>query len=70
MFRLKKHQKGWIVEVLETKRVFIFFIKKTWKPYTHYTGLPDNPFYCKTPEAARDVATQQIKDEIHYSFFQ
>lgn len=68
MYRIKKYKKGWIVEQKIYKRVFCF-IKIKWKHVTHYAGLPDDPFYYKTPEDARDGALSQIKEQINFSFF-
>ncbi len=65
MLRLKQYEKGWIVE--RKVRYNIFFHK--WVHYTHWTGLPDNPYYSKYAEKARDLALDQLKDEINFSFY-
>jgi hypothetical protein len=68
MYRLKKYEQGWIVEV-EKYVGFWFFIFKKWVHVTHYLGLPNSPFYCETPEKARDSALDQIKGDINFSFY-
>lgn len=65
MFRIKEYSQGWIVEI--KVHVFLGFYK--WKPLTHYSGLPDKPFYYSTPIKAKEGALQQISDDIRLSFF-
>lgn len=68
-FRIKKYKKGWIVEREVYKWHWFFGIQKKWLHVTSYSGLPDNPFYYRTPEGAREGALSQIKEEINYSFY-
>lgn len=67
MYRLKQHKKGWMVQV---KRPFwwSFGLLCKWKHVTYWAGLPDQPFYYKTPESAITGALEQIRDDIRYSF--
>ena len=62
-YRLKKYKKGWIVEV----RVNYFVFNK-WFHVTSYSGLPNDPFYYKTPEGAIDGALRTIKEEIIFNY--
>ena len=69
MYRLKKYKKGWIVEYQTVYFSFFFFTIKEWKHITHWAGLPDQPYYYKTPEKARDGALREIKEKINLSFY-
>lgn len=69
MYRLKKYKQGWIVEQQTYKWNLFFGIARKWKHVTHWAGMPENPFYYKTPEDARDGALREIKDQIEFSFF-
>jgi len=46
-----------------------FGIVRKWKHVTHWAGMPENPFYYKTLEDAREGALREIKDQIDFSFF-
>jgi hypothetical protein len=69
MYRLKKYKQGWIVEYQKIYLTFLFFTIKEWKHITDWAGMPENPFYYKTAEDARDGALREIKDQIDFSFF-
>ena len=68
MFRLKKHKQGWIVEVKKAYWTPIGIFHK-WVHVTHWAGMPENPYYYKTPESARNGALDEIRDEINYTFY-
>jgi hypothetical protein len=68
MYRLKHYKQGWIVEV-KIYYCFVFFKYAKWKHITHYSGLPENPYYYDTPEKAREGALYQIKGDINFSFY-
>ena len=69
MYRLKKYKKGWIVEREINKWHLFYGVVKKWKHITHYSGMPENPYYYKTAEGARDGALSHIKNEINHSFY-
>jgi hypothetical protein len=68
MYRLKKYKQGWIVEYQRVYFTLFFITFQKWKYITHYAGMPEKPFYYRTPEAARDGALSDIRDEINLSF--
>lgn len=50
-------------EYLHVTKRFILPNKKEWKPYIHYSGLPNDLFWFSTIEALQNDILQKIKKE-------
>jgi hypothetical protein len=50
-------------EYLHVKKRCILPDKKEWKPYIHYSGLPNDLFWFSTIEALQNDILQKIKKE-------
>lgn len=57
MFRIKKHEKGFIVEIQKTK----WYGKKYWTHFISVAGLPHLPFYFSTYDGAMSEMLKDIK---------
>jgi hypothetical protein len=59
-FRIRQQKGKYGIEYLSVKRRFIFFIKKEWKPFIHYSGMPDKLFWHTTIESLQHSITHEI----------
>lgn len=62
VIKIVKHDKGYTAVYLKK----VFFVN-TWKPLTHYMGLPGNPFYYKSYESAFDGALLALKAIMYHN---
>jgi len=58
--RIIENDKGFTVEVIKLSNNP--FKKRKWIPFTHYRGMPCEPYYYKTKEGAIKGAELKIKE--------
>ena len=58
--RLKKHPKGWVVEIQKEKR-YLFWTKKYWTHLISVSGMSGTPWYFTTKEIAVSEALKYFE---------
>lgn len=62
---VKNHadKQGFAAEYLHVTKRFLYPDKKEWKPYIHYSGLPDDLFWFQSLESLQKDLLKNIKVE-------
>ena len=57
MFRIKKHRKGWVVEIQKTK----WYGKKYWTHFVSVSGISSQAWYFSTYDNAMKGLIDEVK---------